>query len=620
MKNNQKQQNPDFDVIVAGGGHAGCEAAAAAARIGARTLLISSSLNKLGEMSCNPAIGGIAKGHLVREIDALGGVIPLIADKTAIQFRVLNLSKGFAVWSPRSQNDRTLYTIEMVKYLKNYPGLDLFEGTVNSLITDKHNNCTGVILSNGNQISGHTIVLTCGTFLNGLIHCGDHQEAGGRVGEPPVTGLSKSINNLGIQIGRLKTGTPPRLDGSTIDFSKTERQDGDEDPIYFSKQTVSQTLPHKPCWITHTNELVHEEIKLGLDRSPLYCGRIKGVGPRYCPSIEDKIVRFPDHERHIVFLEPEGLNTNEYYPNGLATSLPVDIQIKALHKIPGLENVEMTRPGYAIEYDYFPPHQLKASLESKIINNLYFAGQINGTSGYEEAAAQGLVAGVNAAVRSLGETKTLTFSRDEAYIGVLIDDLITKGADEPYRMFTSRAEFRLKLRLDNAEARLSEKAFQFGLISETQRDKVLSDEKYVSDIIELLKNGKINNNGQSQSLYDLIKRPDIELSSVLTILDNSTITDELLSGRGELYRRISAEIKYSGYLVRQEQRVADLHRNMVKIIPDGFNFLQVKGLSSEGREKLHKIKPSNLSQASNIPGITPADLAVLLVNLKRINR
>ncbi|NQU05390.1 MAG: tRNA uridine-5-carboxymethylaminomethyl(34) synthesis enzyme MnmG [Calditrichaeota bacterium] len=617
-KYNNITNNRDFDVLVVGGGHAGCEAATAAARVGARTILISSNLWKLGEMSCNPAIGGIAKGHIVREIDALGGLMPQVADKTAIQFRVLNRSKGFAVWSPRSQNDRKLYALEITQLLQDYSGLQLLEGTVSKVVTDNHNSSTSVLLADGSSISATTIVLTCGTFLNGLMHCGDRQESGGRIGEPPVTGLSGSILELGIKTGRLKTGTPPRLDGNTIDFSQTERQNGDEYPIFFSTQTLEQTLPHRPCWITHTNKQVHREIESGLDRSPLYCGRIKGIGPRYCPSIEDKIVRFPDHKRHIVFLEPEGLDTDEYYPNGLATSLPVDIQLNALRKIPGLANVEITRPGYAIEYDYFPPHQLKSNLESKIIANLFFAGQINGTSGYEEAAAQGLVAGTNAALKALGETKTLTFGRDEAYIGVLIDDLITRGTEEPYRMFTSRAEFRLKLRLDNAAARLSEKGFLFGLISKEQHTKVQSYEQHVSEIIRFLHENRIIDNGQSISLFDMLKRPNIELSSVLSHVNNTKIlADDLATGESELYRRISAEVKYSGYLKRQELRVADLHRNMLKIIPDSFDFTHVKGLSAEGREKLLKIKPANLSQAANIPGMTPADLAVLLVYLKR---
>jgi len=608
----------DCDVLVVGGGHAGCEAAAAAARLGAKTMLVSQDLHALGRMSCNPAIGGIAKGHLVREIDALGGVMPLVTDRTAIQYRVLNRSKGFAVWSPRAQCDRRLYSEEMVRVMHANPNVELQHGEVSALIC-RNDRCMGVKLADGSEITAGAVILTCGTFLNGIIHCGLEQQKGGRTGEPPVTGLTESIVALGIESNRLKTGTPPRLDGASIDFNLTERQDGDADPIFFSTETESQRLPHRPCFITHTNRYVHDEIRKGLDRSPLFRGIIKGIGPRYCPSIEDKVVRFSHHESHTLFLEPEGLDTDEIYPNGFATSLPVDVQIAALRMIPALKKVVITRPGYAIEYDYFPPHQLRATLETKLIRGLYFAGQINGTSGYEEAAALGLIAGVNAALAVRGDERFFTLGRDQAYIGVLIDDLITRGIDEPYRMFTSRAEFRLKLRLDNAGARLAALGYEVGLVNSRRHKKVQETEQKLQYVLKRLAELRFaESDGQQISLYEMLKRPESDIRHVLCrIGDDPELSEVFKHGGGEFARRVTAEIKYAGYIRRQDQRAEELRRNRAMCIPDDFNYTSVKGLSLEGREKMSMIKPDNLGQAANIPGITPADLAVLMIYLKR---
>lgn len=610
--------NFDCDVLVAGGGHAGCEAAAAAARVGAKTLLLTGDLNGLGRMSCNPAMGGIAKGHLVREIDALGGVMPEVTDKTAIQFRVLNRSKGFAVWSPRTQCDRLLYTIEMRKVMESISGLTIEIGSLTGIEIGKEGYPVG-ITDDGRKIFPKTIILACGTFLNGLLHFGEKKVKGGRFAEEPVGGLTESLNRLGFHSGRLKTGTPPRLDGKTIDYNLVQRQDSDKEPIFFSYRTTRPCLPQKPCWITHTNEDVHQTIKDGLDRAPLYSGQINGVGPRYCPSIEDKIVRFADKPRHTIFLEPEGLDTDLIYPNGFSTSLPEDLQISAIRKISGLQNVDVVQLGYAIEYDFFPPHQLKRTLETKLIAGLYFAGQINGTSGYEEAGAQGLVAGCNAAHQALGREHKLTLERDEAYTGVLIDDIITRGTDEPYRMFTSRAEFRLMLRLDNAEERLTEKAWQAGLISEEKRRYVQNRMFETSEIIAAMRNHRIKiENGDNVLISDLLKRPEYRIDDILNDLPEGIV--QLINRhprRFELLKHVEAEIKYSGYLKRQNFRAEELKRNRRRTIPQNIDYETIRGLSIEGREKLIKIRPEDLGSAANIPGITPADLTILLIHLKR---
>jgi len=609
----------DCDVLVVGGGHAGCEAAAAAARIGVDTILLTGEIGALGRMSCNPAIGGIAKGHLVMEIDALGGVMPEVTDRTAIQYRVLNRSKGLAVWSPRAQCDREMYSSEMFRVFSSYNNVRLQTGIANSFTVCEDGSFV-TLTDEGREIHSKSVILSCGTFLNGLMHHGESSIHGGRINEAPVKGLTESLVNLGFQAGRLKTGTPPRLDGSTINYELLERQDGDEQPIFFSIDTKEHHLPQQPCWITYTNKEVHKVLEGGLDRSPLYTGRIKGVGPRYCPSIEEKIVRFSDKERHTIFIEPEGLNTKMVYPNGFSTSLPEEIQLESLRKIPGFEKVEIMQPGYAVEYDFFPPHQLRHSLETKRIPGLFFAGQINGTSGYEEAAAQGLVAGCNAALSVRGDNRTLQIERDEGYIGVLIDDLITRGTEEPYRMFTSRAEFRLKLRLDNAHSRLAAKAHDLNLISSERLDIIKEEDSRLSEVISALKSiRRPVRSGEKITLFEMLKRPEVKLKDLMPHLEQEII--ERITGNrcSEFIRKVEAEVKYSGYLKRQAFRAADQRRNRGKIIPRSLNYLTIKGLSSEGLEKFSRIQPENLGEASNIPGITPSDIAVLLIYLKKMD-
>ncbi len=608
----------DCEVLVIGGGHAGCEAAAAADRVGARVILLTSDKNSLGRMSCNPAIGGIAKGHLVREIDALDGLMAQVADRSAIQFRVLNRSKGYAVWSPRAQCDRELYSEEMIGAIEKLTNTKVVVGTALDFKVIDDNNFD-ISLEGGASLSAKTVVLACGTFLNGLMHFGEKVIEGGRIHEKAIIGVGSSLRKMGFKQERLKTGTPPRIDGKTIDFRMLERQDGDDDPIYFSLNTDQPFLEQKPCWITYTNEAVHETIRNSLWRSPLFSGQIKGVGPRYCPSIEDKVVRFADKPRHTIFLEPEGLHTDEYYPNGFSTSLPEEVQLKAIREIPGLKDAEITQAGYAIEYDFFPPYQLHATLETKLQAGLYFAGQINGTSGYEEAAAQGLVAGCNAARQSLGYENKLLLGRDEAYTGVLIDDLITRGTDEPYRMFTSRAEFRLQLRLDNAYQRLTQKGFKLGLVSAEMSDQIENRENLVKRIIDELKNAacpipKLND----KKLYDYLKHPRVSIMEVFSHLEPKIQNkyQDVIS-QVEYQHRIEAEVKYAGYIKRQNNRAKDAKRNRTKIIPGDFSYAIIKGLSSEGREKLNKIRPDNLGEAANIPGLTPADLALLLFQLKK---
>ncbi len=606
----------DFDIIVVGGGHAGCEAVATAARLGTKSALISSDLSALGRMSCNPAMGGIAKGHLLREIDAMGGIAPMITDRTAIQFRVLNRSKGPAVWSPRAQCDRKMYSEVMFKVLSNYPNVILIEGQVIEVLIKK-DTCYGIRFKTGETLTSKAVILSCGTFLNGTLYRGTWKTAGGRIGEPPVEGLSQLLASYGFEVARLKTGTPPRLDGKTIDYNEIERQDGDSDPIFFHWRTTAPILPQLPCWITHTNSAVHETLKTGLDRSPLFQGWIRGRGPRYCPSIEDKVVRFADKTQHTIFLEPEGLNTDEIYPNGFSTSLPEDVQLNALRLIPGLKRVEMTRAGYAVEYDFFPPHQLNPTLETKRCKNLYFAGQINGTSGYEEAAAQGLIAGVNAGLSVLGIKERLTLGREEAYIGVLIDDLITRGTDEPYRMFTSRAEFRLGLRLDNAASRLVPKAYKFGLVDKERFEFVQNENKFVEQIVEHLKKNRVLlDHDEYITFYEWLKRPNVNLNTILPLLPADDEYREILT-KGEVARRVEAEVKYEGYIKRQQYRAEELYRNRMRIIPADLDYRTIKGLSAEGCEKLNKVRPTDLAQAAKIPGITPADIALLLIHLKR---
>lgn len=615
-----------YDVIVVGAGHAGCEAAAAAANLGSKTLLITMNMQTIGQMSCNPAMGGIAKGQIVREIDAMGGYSGIVADKSAIQFKMLNLSKGPAMWSPRTQNDRMLFAEEWRLALENTPNLDFFQDMVKQLIVE-NNKVAGVVTSLGIEIKAKSVVLTNGTFLNGLIHVGDKQLGGGRMGEPRAFGITEQLVTLGFEAGRMKTGTPPRVDGRSLDYSKMEEQKGDENPQKFSYLDTPKLTKQLSCHIVYTNETVHDILREGFDRSPMFNGTIQSLGPRYCPSIEDKINRFAERNRHQLFVEPEGWKTVEIYVNGFSSSLPEDVQIKAMKHIPGFENVKVFRPGYAIEYDYFPPTQLKHTLETKLIDNLYFAGQINGTTGYEEAAGQGLIAGINAH-NKVHEKGDFILNRDEAYIGVLIDDLITKGTEEPYRMFTSRAEYRLLLRQDNADIRLTEKAYQLGLAKEDRLRRVetkISESQSLEDFLRetSLKPGIINPVlesiesspvDQAYRAAQILTRPNITLEK----LDEIDFIKEVSTQyNDEVREQAEINIKYKGYIEKEKENVAKLNRLENIKIPEDFDYTKLSSLSAEAKQKMSNVRPKTIAQAGRISGVSPADINVLLVYLGR---
>jgi len=604
----------DYDIVVIGAGHAGCEAALASARMGLSTCLFTINLDTIAQMSCNPAIGGLAKGHLVREIDALGGEMAKVTDKAGIQFRMLNMSKGPAVWSLRAQADRVLYRLAMRKVIESQENLDIKQALVEKIVTED-GKVKGVLTSLGIFYGARAVVITTGTFLKGLIHIGLENFSAGRAGEFPSVGLSISLVELGLKMGRLKTGTPPRLDAKTIDFSKTKPQWGDDPPPPFSHSTENITNQQLPCYITYTNSETHKIILSNLDRSPLYSGKIKGVGARYCPSIEDKVVKFAERERHQVFLEPEGLDTKEYYANGIPTSLPYDVQVRFVRTIPGLEESEIMRPGYAIEYDFVFPTQLKHNLETKSIEGLFLAGQINGTSGYEEAAAQGLMAGINASLKLQGK-EPLILGRHEAYIGVLIDDLITKGTDEPYRIFTSRAEYRLLLRHDNADLRLMDKGHAIGLLDQSMYERFLEKRKLIFDELQRLKKTRIkfDDPNTSESLEQLLKRPEITYQ----FIDEHLPSDENLNL--EIKKQVEIQVKYDGYIIRQTEMAERLKKVEGKKIPDDFNYVAVNGLSKEVLSRLQEVRPANLGQASRIPGVTPVAVSLLMVAIERLKR
>jgi tRNA uridine 5-carboxymethylaminomethyl modification enzyme len=624
---------PKYDVIVVGGGHSGCEAAAAAANLGSKTLLITMDMTKYAQMSCNPAMGGIAKGQIVREIDALGGYSGIIADKTTIQFRMLNLSKGPAMWSPRAQNDRMRFTELWRETLESIQNLDLWQDAVISLILED-NKVKGVRTKIGVDFYGNTVILTNGTFLNGLIHVGSSQMRGGRIGEAASYNITEQLFDSGFKTGRLKTGTPVRIDGRTIDFSKLTEQKGDKAHFKFSYLPGTESkLQQRSCWITHTNPEVHNELELGFDFSPMFDGTIQSTGPRYCPSIESKLVTFSEKQQHQLFLEPEGESTIEYYLNGFSSSLPWQVQYKAMQKISGLENAKIFRPGYAIEYDYFEPTQLYHTLETKLIKNLYFAGQINGTTGYEEAGAQGIMAGINAHLRCHSPGQEFVLKRDEAYIGVLIDDLVTKGVDEPYRMFTSRAEFRILLRQDNADIRLTQKSYKLGLAS-LERKKLLDEKnKLISEIINYTKKFSIKpqfvnqlliSKGTSElkqgvKLFDLILRPQISIFDLIEVI---TPFKSFLKGipeerKAEIIQGAEIFIKYEGYINREKTLAEKLDKLEHINIENKFNYGQLKSISTEGRQKLEKIRPKTIGQAKRISGVSPSDINVLLILLGR---
>ncbi len=616
---------PEYDVIVVGAGHAGCEAAAAAANLGSKTLLVTMNMQNMAQMSCNPAMGGIGKGQIIREIDALGGYSGIVTDKSAIQFRILNRSKGPAMWSPRTQNDRLLFSLTWRLQLEKLKNLDFYQDSVIGLLK-KGDIIDGVVTKLGHQIHSKAVVLTNGTFLNGVIHIGMKKMSGGRIAEKSSTGITENLVEWGFESSRLKTGTPPRIDGRSLDYSKMEEQKGDPEITGFSFTNIKLPEKQKSCWITYTSPEVHDILRTGFDESPMFQGRIKGVGPRYCPSIEDKINRFAGRDRHQIFVEPEGWETIEVYVNGFSSSLPEEVQFKALRKVKGFENFKMFRPGYAIEYDYFPPTQLKFSLETKLIKNLFFAGQINGTTGYEEAACQGVMAGINAhqAVHGLDP---FVLKRNEAYIGVLIDDLINKGADEPYRMFTSRAEYRTLLRQDNADLRLTEKSYRLGLASQERMDAVLEQRKEIREIVDILKKTGVFDSAtpfletigagplpQKTKAAQILLRPAAGLKAMI---DKIPELSPLKQFSGEAIHEAEIQIKYAVYLEKETELVEKMSALENLIIPDSFNYEKISSLSTEARQKFKKIRPQTLGQASRISGVAPSDVQILMVYMGR---
>lgn len=618
----------EYDIIVVGGGHAGAEAAAAAANMGSKVLLVTMNLQAIAQMSCNPAMGGIAKGQIVREIDALGGMSGIVTDKTMIQFKMLNLSKGPAMWSPRAQSDRMRFAEEWRLTLERNPNVDFFQDMVNGLLIEK-NQVVGVRTGMGMKIRSKAVILTNGTFLNGLIHIGDKQFGGGRMGEKAARGITEQLVSLGFDSGRMKTGTPPRVDGRSLDYSKMEEQKGDENPKKFSYTETPKLNEQRSCWITYTNPTVHDLLREGFDRSPMFNGAIQSTGPRYCPSIEDKINRFAERERHQIFAEPEGWNTVEIYVNGFSTSLPDDVQANAIRSIPGFEKAKIFRPGYAIEYDYFPPTQLKHSLETKLIGNLFFAGQINGTTGYEEAASQGLIAGMNAHLK-VNEKDPFILKRNEAYIGVLIDDLITKGTEEPYRMFTSRAEYRILLRQDNADERLTPLSNQVGLASNERLRRMEDKQGKVEKMVQFFEKNSIlpeeinpsieQNKGmpitQSMKMFTVLSRPEIGINDLLPIERVQGFANDYGLTEEEL-EKSEIQIKYRGYIKKEEENANKLKRLENLKIPENFDYSQLRSLSTEAKQKLEKTRPDTIAQASRISGVSPSDISILLIYMGR---
>ncbi len=617
----------EYDVIVVGAGHAGCEAAAAAANLGSKTLLVTMNMQTIAQMSCNPAMGGIAKGQIVREIDAMGGYSGIVTDLSMIQFRMLNRSKGPAMWSPRAQNDRMLFSIKWREMLEQTPNLDFYQDMVKGMLI-KDGVCYGVVTGLGHEIKAKSVVLTNGTFLNGIVHIGEKNFGGGRMAEKAATGITEQLVSLGFESDRLKTGTPPRIDGRSLDYSKMEEQLGDDEVVGFSYLDIEKPKEQRSCWITYTSQKVHDVLKTGFSRSPMFAGRIDGVGPRYCPSIEDKINRFAERERHQLFIEPEGWNTVEIYVNGFSTSLPEEVQYEALRNIVGFEAVKMFRPGYAIEYDFFPPTQLKYTLETNLIQNLFFAGQINGTTGYEEAACQGLMAGINAHQKTKG-LEPVVLKRSEAYIGVLIDDLISKGTDEPYRMFTSRAEFRTLLRQDNADLRLTELSYRLGLASQERMNKVIAKRNGVEEIKSILKDfavepeeinsyfTSINSSPitEKQKAQKILLRPDVELNEFADALPR--LKEALASFSKDTIEQASIQVKYDVYIEKEKELVKKMSQLEELEIPETFDYKKIASLGNEAREKLNKIKPRTLGQASRISGINPSDVQILMVFMGR---